>query len=293
MTEEERRRLIGQYEDLKERAEALNRQIEQQQRGQLKWGRIGLLGLALVAIGAGIYFATDSVLWAVAGTVVGVPAVVFLGIVIVASVQHAAAERERKREVPLGAGKVIADPERRLARLETDLTGDRLALWLCEYLDYCVVRYSAKRWDPSNPGGRLFPRAHEWLRRVAAQAAGGPLDAAVMGDLDGWQPSAEPLKITRESADVELRIVRGTRGYTRYASEVMGMLHRGDVLGDSFLAIAAQVLGSGKVDAKELGAVLLAQCEIYAARGNEIPEGQAVNEALGRHPAFAARLTAG
>lgn len=50
-----------------------------------------------------------------AGTVVGVLAVVLLGIVIVASVQHAAAERERRREVPLGAGKVIADPERRLA----------------------------------------------------------------------------------------------------------------------------------------------------------------------------------
>jgi hypothetical protein len=296
MTEEERQRLIAQYKDLKERAEATLAAHKKQQRTEIKWGRLALVGLALASVGAGIYVATSSVLWATLGTAVGVPVAVLAGVLIVAAVQHAAAERERKLEVPMGSGRAIADPEKQLARVETDLTGDRLALWLCQFFDYCVVRYSAKRWEPSNPGGRLIPRAMEWLRKVAAQLRDGSLSGDEVeraGDLGGWRPSPERLTLTRESVDVEVRIVRGTKGYTRYASEAMGMLQRGDVLSDSFLAIAAQVLGSGKVDAGELCSMLLAQCETYQARGNEIPEAQAMNEALAKHPAFAARLKGG
>ena len=55
-------------------------------------------------------------------------------------------------------------------------------------------------------------------------------------------------------------------------------------------SVAAHVLSSGQVDPKEVGAMLLAQCEIYRSKGNTMVQGRAVSEALTQQPAFVARL---
>ncbi|WP_197041191.1 hypothetical protein [Chondromyces apiculatus] len=295
MTDAERQALLAQYKDLHARAEAAARDAN---RVRVKPARLALTALAILAIGVVLYLVTDSVVWALLGTLVGLPVVVLVGVVITATISHSAAERERKLQVPVGSARVIADPRKMLARVNNPLsgempTGDRLALWLCCYLDYCVVNYNAKRWAPSDPGSKCWPQALAWLSTLQPQLAAGANPAGGgfdFGNLGGWQPTAERLMIEREVADAELRIVRGTKGYTFIASEPMGNLQRGDIFAASFPALAAQVLASGQVDPREVCSMLLAQCAIYQARGNTMPSGEVVNEALAQHPAFAARL---
>ncbi|AKT38377.1 hypothetical protein [Chondromyces crocatus] len=268
--------------------------------GPNKSWRLLLVALAAVAVGVVIHAITDSVLWSVVGVVVGLPVAGFLVVLLVATVQHQAAERERKTQVPVGAGRVIADPTQKAICIDTvppqaPLSGDRLALWLCEYFDYCVVRYNASNWAPSDPGGQLWPRARTWLLELQPKlvaGAGSPANPIDFGDLGGWTYRSGASERDRSSVRIDLRLVRGSKGYACLTSETMGQLHRGDVLAESFFAVAAHVLNSGQVDPKEVGAMLLAQCEIYRSKGNTMVQGRAVSEALTQQPAFAARLAA-
>jgi len=291
VSEEERQRLLEQYKDLKRRAEALQDEMDRRQRSNLKVGRLALVGLALVAVGVGVYFATGSVLWAVLGTVVGVPTLVLLGVVVVAMVQYYGEQLAKKSEVPLGGVRVLCDPEPGVVRLDTTLRGDLLALWLCQYLDYCVVRYNAERWAPSNPGARTSPRVQAWLAALRPQLERGTAVTALdFGDLGGYCAITEARPLGRDFVDVRVDVARRKDDFVRTSSEAMGMLHRGDVLNDAFLAVAAEVLRMGQTNARELCAILATQCEVYQRRGNAIKEGAAVREALAQHPAFAARV---
>src|SRR5262245_45018220 len=115
MTEAERQELLLRYKDLQTQAEALAREA---QRPKVRSpARLALAALVVLGIGVAVYVATESVLWALLGTVIGVPVVVLAGVMIVATVQHSAAERERKSQVPLGKARVIADPRKALVRL--------------------------------------------------------------------------------------------------------------------------------------------------------------------------------
>lgn len=62
-----REELIAKYQELRERAEALQKKMAKQSREQVKWGRVLLMFGSPIAAGVGIGYATHSVLFGILG----------------------------------------------------------------------------------------------------------------------------------------------------------------------------------------------------------------------------------
>jgi hypothetical protein len=285
-----REELMAQLEDLRRRAVALDEDIKRRQRGQARPGRLLLVGAGAAGIGVVIYLLTGSILWTALGVGLGIPATVFLVIVVIAVVQHTLDERARASEVPVGTAQVWHDPDAAVVELRTELRGDQLLAFMAWYFDFSVVRWGAREWDPADHGGRLVPAA-EALLRAAKQELDAGLPPSQWSLPSGtYSHGAAAIPRPRNAVDLDCRLGRRGKTFALSNSEQVGALHKGEVCTGAFPAVLADVLRSERVDARALCELLLAMCDEYRSAGSSIARGRAADRALKRLPHIATRL---
>lgn len=250
ITEEERQELIARYQRLHDDAVDLQHQLEG--RGQVKWGRIALLGLVLVAIGAGLWWATQSVLWAVVGTVVGVPVVVFAGVVVVAFVQEQQGKAARARTEPLGKVTLRHDPTTKRIAVESTVDPSLQVAVMAALYDWQVTRWGTK-WSPADHGGRL-------PAQLGTLLAGG--DASWTSVPTFEEKRGEAVDLTCHIGRLDGRVIVITN------SETFGGPDKGAICTAAFPAFVAETLARPDVDQAALRRTLQAQTAFFAAKGS-------------------------
>lgn len=289
--EAERRRLLAETEAHIARAlDAKKRSDAHYARGP-RWDLIGLILLGLAALGGAVYAVTGSAGWAAFTVLVGVPLTVLAGVVIYAFVAEALSKREAQTQRTLGATRVVVDRSAMRVLVAPGLAPDALALWVCAWVDYCIVRYNASAWDPSNPGARGVDALGRWLDAVEPQARA---DASHIA----W-PSGAPWRVVTETfvqpmgaSDVSSTLLVGRSGVELRAGEVVGDFGRGDALNETLPAVLSHC---GPALGAELAGVLSAlraQHAAYVAKGNGGRRGAVVRAALAGVPSLAGRAKA-
>lgn len=288
--EAERQRLLAQYQDLHARALAAQKQSDAHYAKGPRWDLIGLILLGLAAIGGVVYALTGSAGWAALTVLVGVPLVGIVGVVIYAFVAEALSKREAQTQRALGETRVVVDRSAMRVYVAPGLAPEALALWVCAWVDYCVVRYNASEWDPSNPGQRGVEALGRWLDAVEPQARAGASVA--------W-PSGAPWRVVTESfvqptgsSDVSSTLLVGSKGVELRAGEVVGDLGRGVALNETLPAVLSHCGAALGGELAGVLAALRAQHAAYVAKGNGGRRGAVVRAALAGVPSLAGRAKA-
>ena len=287
--EAERQRLLAETEALLARAlDAKKRSDAHYARGP-RWDLIGLVLLGLAALGGAVYAVTGSAGWAALTVLVGVPLTGLAGVRIYACVAEWLAKREAQTRRTLGATRVGVDRSAMRVLVAPGLAPDALALWVCAWVDYCIVRYNASAWDPSNPGARGVDALGRWLDAVEPQAGAANI---------AWPPGA-PWRVVTESfvqpagsSDVSSTLLVGRSGVELQTGEVVGDLGRGDALNETLPAVLSHCGPALGAELAGVLAALRAQHAVYVAKGNGGRRGAVVRAALAGVPSLAGRAKA-